>query len=147
MSTILWQLWNPSQSPTSGGGGVGDGRTVGLGDAAATGIGVDSVGVALGGADEQAATTMAVNAIAKHRTDIGILQSERSLDAHPVAAALEEHDVAPAPGDVAPDPLLDTDPPEPRALMEGEAGGVLGKNPGEEGPHAGRLRCDHEGLE
>ncbi len=75
MSTIRWQLWNPSQSPTSAGGGVGDGRAVGLGDAAATGEGVGTVGSAMGVADEQAARRMAVKAIAAHRMDIGFLQS------------------------------------------------------------------------
>jgi hypothetical protein len=63
----------------------------------------------------------------------------RPLDPHPVAAAFEEDDVAPLPGYIAPDPLLDADLAEAGTLMEGEAGAVLGKYPGEERPDASFL--------
>src|ERR1019366_1497091 len=62
-----------------------------------------------------------------------------SADPHRRAPALQQHDIAPAPGPIAGDSLLDTDPPEAGSPMDREAGAVLDRDPGLEGPDPGGL--------
>src|SRR5439155_24739233 len=70
----------------------------------------------------------------------------RSVGAHARAAALQQDHVAPA-AVVPAEPLPDTDHPEPGPLVQAQAGGVLGEDPGLDGPDPGRLGGADQGAE
>src|SRR4051794_35067007 len=65
----------------------------------------------------------------------------------PRATSLEKDDVTPDARGVAADLFLDADPAKPDALMEGQAGGVVGLDAGDQRPDAGPLRLGDQRLE